>query len=365
MQVALHRLVVAEPRLRDDVLAVERRGGLGLGADGGELAVLDAARGERRHPLLHPPLDREVLDDEALDVERLAAVDARQPQVGAAVDPRVHALGRRVRERPGVRVREVARDRRRVARADAVPVRVARLRVGVRVDVRAVGRRPRLVQRRCQLLVPERRVSHTPSLAERRYYVQLMDKALQITDLVKRYPTGTEALRSVSLDIEAGEFFGLLGPNGAGKSTLIHCTTGLAQPTSGSIRVFGHDAIDNYGEARAGRRARAAGPQPRLVPHARGDARLPRRLLRDAARRSARERTAELLEAFSLSAQAQRPHAHAVGRHEAPADPRARAHAPARGCSSSTSRPRASTSSCASSCGSTSSASTPRARRSC
>ena len=57
--------------------------------------------------------------------------------------------------------------------------------------------------------------------------------ALEIDDLVKRYPTGTEALKGVSLEIEEGEFFGLLGPNGAGKSTLIHCTTGLAQPTSG------------------------------------------------------------------------------------------------------------------------------------
>jgi ABC-2 type transport system ATP-binding protein len=74
--------------------------------------------------------------------------------------------------------------------------------------------------------------------------------ALQIADLVKRYPTGTEALRGVSLEIEEGEFFGLLGPNGAGKSTLIHCTTGLAQPTSGSIKVFGHDAIDHYEQAR-------------------------------------------------------------------------------------------------------------------
>ena len=74
--------------------------------------------------------------------------------------------------------------------------------------------------------------------------------ALAINDLVKRYPTGTEALKGVSLEIEQGEFYGLLGPNGAGKSTLIHCTTGLAQPTSGSIEIFGHDAVNHYGDAR-------------------------------------------------------------------------------------------------------------------
>jgi len=74
--------------------------------------------------------------------------------------------------------------------------------------------------------------------------------ALRIRDLVKRYPTGTEALRGVSLDVAAGELFGLLGPNGAGKSTLIHCTTGLAVPTSGGIEVFGHDAINHAGAAR-------------------------------------------------------------------------------------------------------------------
>lgn len=77
-----------------------------------------------------------------------------------------------------------------------------------------------------------------------------MPPALRITDLVKRYSTGVEALKGVSLEIREGEFFGLLGPNGAGKSTLIHCTTGLAQPTSGQIEVFGHDAIHNYKEAR-------------------------------------------------------------------------------------------------------------------
>jgi ABC-2 type transport system ATP-binding protein len=77
-----------------------------------------------------------------------------------------------------------------------------------------------------------------------------MPAALSISELVKRYPTGVEALRGVSLEIEAGEFFGLLGPNGAGKSTLIHCSTGLARPTSGAIEVFGHDAIEDYEQAR-------------------------------------------------------------------------------------------------------------------
>jgi ABC-2 type transport system ATP-binding protein len=77
-----------------------------------------------------------------------------------------------------------------------------------------------------------------------------MPPALHVSEVVKRYPTGTEALRGVSLEIGAGEFFGLLGPNGAGKSTLIHCITGLAQPTAGDIRVFGHDAVDHYEQAR-------------------------------------------------------------------------------------------------------------------
>ena len=74
--------------------------------------------------------------------------------------------------------------------------------------------------------------------------------ALLVSDLVKRYPTGTEALKGVSLEIPDGSFFGLLGPNGAGKSTLIHCATGLAMPTTGQIEVFGNDAITDYRQAR-------------------------------------------------------------------------------------------------------------------
>jgi ABC-2 type transport system ATP-binding protein len=124
-------------------------------------------------------------------------------------------------------------------------------------------------------------------------------KALDIDGLVKTYSTGVEALKGVDLEIETGEFFGLLGPNGAGKSTLIHCTTGLAQPTAGEIRVFGHDAVAAYGEAR-----QAVGLAPQelnldwfltleetLDYHA-GYFGMPKR--------ERRERAAELLHTFSL-----------------------------------------------------------------
>jgi ABC-2 type transport system ATP-binding protein len=124
--------------------------------------------------------------------------------------------------------------------------------------------------------------------------------ALEIGELTKRYPTGTEALKGVSLEIEDGEFFGLLGPNGAGKSTLIHCTTGLAQPTSGAIRVFGHDAVHHYGEAR---QAIGLAPQElnldwfltleESLDYHGGYFGMPRK--------ERKERAAELLETFSLS----------------------------------------------------------------
>src|SRR5438128_1520649 len=127
-----------------------------------------------------------------------------------------------------------------------------------------------------------------------------MDLALDIVELRKRYPTGVDALRGVSLEIAAGSCFGLLGPNGAGKSTLIHCATGLANPTSGSIRVFGHDAVHHPREARV-----AIGLAPQ-------DINLDQFLTVGEtldfhggyfgmARRDRRERAAELLDAFSLT----------------------------------------------------------------
>ena len=61
-----------------------------------------------------------------------------------------------------------------------------------------------------------------------------------VENLTKKFEDVT-ALDSLSLEIEKGELFGLLGPNGAGKTTLITVLCGLVKPTSGSVRVAGHD----------------------------------------------------------------------------------------------------------------------------
>jgi ABC-type polysaccharide/polyol phosphate transport system ATPase subunit len=47
------------------------------------------------------------------------------------------------------------------------------------------------------------------------------------------------ALRDVTLDIRAGEFFGIVGRNGSGKSTLLKCLAGIYQPDSGGVEVVG------------------------------------------------------------------------------------------------------------------------------
>lgn len=65
---------------------------------------------------------------------------------------------------------------------------------------------------------------------------------LVIKDLSKKYTKEKFGLRDYSLTIEKG-ILGLLGPNGAGKSTLMKIIATISKPTSGMLKLDGHDLI--------------------------------------------------------------------------------------------------------------------------
>ncbi|MBW4521315.1 MAG: ATP-binding cassette domain-containing protein [Scytolyngbya sp. HA4215-MV1] len=71
-----------------------------------------------------------------------------------------------------------------------------------------------------------------------------MAPAVLIHKLQKRYGT-TDAVKDVSLQVEAGEIFGLLGPNGAGKTTTLRCLCTLTQPNAGTLEVSGISVVEN------------------------------------------------------------------------------------------------------------------------
>ena len=71
---------------------------------------------------------------------------------------------------------------------------------------------------------------------------------IEIKDLVKRYPSGQEALKGVSMTVGDDEVVALIGPSGAGKSTLIRCINRLIEPTSGTIKVNGTDVCTLKGK---------------------------------------------------------------------------------------------------------------------
>ncbi len=123
--------------------------------------------------------------------------------------------------------------------------------------------------------------------------------ALRVEKLRKTYSNGLLALDGISLEVQAGRFFGLLGPNGAGKTTINNSVVSLARPDSGWVEVFGRDAHREFREAR-----RMIGVSPQemnldkfltveevLLYHAG---------YYGVEKRKARERTEELLERFGL-----------------------------------------------------------------
>lgn len=77
---------------------------------------------------------------------------------------------------------------------------------------------------------------------------------LDLRDLTKSYGQGTQqvdALRGVSMAVEAGEMVALVGPSGSGKSTLLAIIGGLLTPTSGSMLVGGVDVAKFEARARS------------------------------------------------------------------------------------------------------------------
>jgi putative ABC transport system ATP-binding protein len=63
---------------------------------------------------------------------------------------------------------------------------------------------------------------------------------IELLDVTKAYPGGVEALRGVSLTIEAGELVAIVGPSGSGKSTMLHIVGTLDRATSGQVSIAGY-----------------------------------------------------------------------------------------------------------------------------
>ena len=71
-----------------------------------------------------------------------------------------------------------------------------------------------------------------------------MDNAplFEAYNLVKCYVPNTPPALAVNLVFPAGKIIGLLGPNGSGKTTLLKMAAGILQPTSGTLRIAGHES---------------------------------------------------------------------------------------------------------------------------
>lgn len=68
---------------------------------------------------------------------------------------------------------------------------------------------------------------------------------ISIREVSKTYDNHFNAVKTVSFDIQKGDFTVLLGLNGAGKTSLINMITGLNHITSGFIHIFGDDVVTN------------------------------------------------------------------------------------------------------------------------
>ena len=66
------------------------------------------------------------------------------------------------------------------------------------------------------------------------------DVLIEVRSLSKHYGT-VAAVQDLTFSVAAGEVLGLVGPNGAGKTTTLRSLAGIIHPTSGTVRLAGHD----------------------------------------------------------------------------------------------------------------------------
>src|SRR5881227_1603492 len=89
--------------------------------------------------------------------------------------------------------------------------------------------------------------------------------SISVSHFGRTYATATGSFAAVddlSFEVAAGEIVGLIGPNGAGKTTTLRSLAGILRPTSGRIRIDGHDLAADPLEAK--RRLAFMPDEPRL-----------------------------------------------------------------------------------------------------
>ncbi|MER5292431.1 ATP-binding cassette domain-containing protein [Streptomyces pharetrae] len=123
--------------------------------------------------------------------------------------------------------------------------------------------------------------------------------AIETVGLVKTFGE-TRAVDGVDLAVPTGTVYGVLGPNGAGKTTTVKMLATLLRPDGGEARVFGHDVVREADDVRG--RVSLTGQYASVDEDLTGTENLVllgRLLGHD--KKAARERAAQLLEAFGLT----------------------------------------------------------------
>ena len=130
------------------------------------------------------------------------------------------------------------------------------------------------------------------------------DLAIETSGLVKVFGD-TRAVDGVDLAVPAGTVYGVLGPNGAGKTTAVRMLATLLRPDGGEARVFGHDVVREADAVRS--RVSLTGQFASVDEDLTGIENLVLlgRLL-GSPQPAARDRAAQLLDAFGLTEAADR-----------------------------------------------------------